>query len=229
MSREPAISAKDWPQNLWEDINQSLPRWAWKEDEMDKPSILFTPNLDSILDAALNKREQRLIRMRYEQGMSYRSIGEAFGVGSERVRQIKVVAVNKLREAKYYLRLCAVPKIESIRLLSKTKELIRQKEELEEKIEYLSGLVSEEKMAAQIETPLDASISELNIPIRALNCLAIHGINTIGELLGYTKSELREFRNLGAKSVMDIEQALNARGYELKQESPAETEPKVAE
>lgn len=183
--------------------------------------MLFTPNLDSILEAALDERQQRVIRMRYEQGLTYREIGEVFGIGSERVRQIKVSAVYTLREAKYYLYLRATPQIEVLRLQSEIKILTRQKEELEEQIEFLSSQVSEaeaQKAASRIRTSLDIPISELDLPMRSLTCLTAHGIKTIGELLGYTKSELRAIRNLGKKSAADIERALNAYGYELKQE-----------
>lgn len=215
------MALSEWPQNLWDDISQSLPWYAGNKEEVDEPTVLFTPNLDNVLASALDERQQKVIRMRYEQRLTYRKIGEVFGVGVERVRQIKCDAVRKLREPRYYLRLCAVPKIEVIRLQSKVNELTRQKEDLEKQIEILSSQVSEadaKKAAAQVKTPLDTPIVELDIPIRSLTRLSAHNIKTIGKLLGYTKSELLEMRNLGKKSVADIERALNACGYELKPE-----------
>lgn len=214
------MTSSYWPQNLWEDISHNLPWWAGSEEERDEPSVLFTPNLDSVLDSALDERQQKIIRMRYEQGMSYRAIGETFGVGLERARQIKNDAIRKLREPKYYMRLCAVPKIEARRLQSEVEELTRQKKELEEQIERLYGLLgeAETKKAAQLETPLSTRIEELDLPIRSLTCLIRHGVKTIEELLNYTKSDLQGIRNIGKKSAADIERALNARGYELKQE-----------
>lgn len=215
------MASLNWPQNLWEDISSLLPRWAEREYELGKPSVLFSPNLCSVLDAALDERQQKVLRMRYEQGLTYREIGEVFGVGAERVRQIKVSALNELREPKYYLQLCAVPKIEVVRLQSEVKELARQKKELEEQTEILAGQVSktdEKKATVQKKTPLDAPIGELDLPMRSLTCLTAHGVKTIGELLSYTKSDLQGIRNLGKKSATDIEQALNACGYVLKQE-----------
>jgi len=220
MDRKPRMSDKDWPQNLWEEMNHRLPRWAKKEDELEKPSIIFTPNLDSVLEEALDDRQQKIIRMVFEQGVTYRKIGETFGVSVERARQIKGEAIRKLREPKYYLRLCAVPKMETMRLRFEVGELTRQKKELEEQIAHLNGLIRENQRvsAAQLSTPLDTPIAELDLSVRCLTCLTKHGVKTIGELLNYSISDLQGIRNLGRKSARDIERALNARGYELKQE-----------
>lgn len=215
------MTTSNWPQNLWEDISHDLPWWLGSKDERDEPSVLFVPNLDSVLEDALDERQQKAIRMRYEQGMTYRAIGEVFGIGVERVRQVKSDALRNLRETKHYLRLCGVPKIEVRRLQFQVEELTRQKEALEKQIELFSSQVSEteaKKAAAQVKMPLDILINELDIPMRSLTCLTAHGVKTIDELLGYTKSDLQKIRNLGKKSAADIERALNACGYELKQE-----------
>lgn len=225
MTREPKMSDKEWPENLWEDISSNLPILAHDKDDLDKPSVLFTPNLDGILDAALDERQQKVIRMRYEQRMTYQAIGDTFGIGVERVRQIKWDALIKLRKPKYYLCLFSVPIIDVRKLQTKIGELTREKEELEKLIEFLMSQVSPAQakyVAAQMNAPSDMPIHELALSIRILTCLTAHGINTVGELLGYTRRDLQKIRNLGAKSVMDIENALNAYGYELKPEEASE-------
>lgn len=215
------MALSEWPQNLWEDISHSLPWCIGNKEKLDEPTVLFTHNLDSVLASALDERQQMVIRMRYEQGLTYREIGGVFGVGIERVRQIKCDAVRKLREPRCYLRLCAVPKLEVRQLQSQVKELTRQKEELEKRIEILLSKISEadaQKAVTQLRTPLDTPIAEIDLTMRATTCLIAHNIKTIGELIKYTKSELSEMHNLGKKSAADIERALNACGYELKTE-----------
>lgn len=50
----------------------------------------------------------------------------------------------------------------------------------------------------------DDDISVLPLSVRSTNALRRAGIHTVGELLRYSEGELREIKNLGAKSVMEI-------------------------
>ena len=54
------------------------------------------------------------------------------------------------------------------------------------------------------ETPLD----ELELSVRAYNCLKRHGINSIGQLFDMSYDELCKVRNLGQKSLNEITQKL---------------------
>lgn len=62
----------------------------------------------------------------------------------------------------------------------------------------------------------DLSIDELELSVRAFNCLKRAEINTIGELTDKTEDELTRVRNLGQKSVDEIkEKLLTFKGYGL--------------
>jgi len=63
-------------------------------------------------------------------------------------------------------------------------------------------------------------IRELNLPARSLNSLKGEGIDTVGELVSRTESELLSIRNLGEKSVGEIEQRLSDLGLALKEAMP---------
>ena len=65
---------------------------------------------------------------------------------------------------------------------------------------------------------LDASISELELNVRAYNCLQRAKIETLGDLVSHTEDDLLGIRNLGAKTVELIKEKLAARGLSLKQE-----------
>jgi len=47
-------------------------------------------------------------------------------------------------------------------------------------------------------------IDELGLSVRSFNCLKRADINTMGELLSHTESDMREMRNLGEKSFQEI-------------------------
>lgn len=64
---------------------------------------------------------------------------------------------------------------------------------------------------------LDASISELDLNVRAYNCLQRAKIETLADLVSHTEDELLGIRNLGAKTVELIKEKLVSRGLSLKQ------------
>jgi DNA-directed RNA polymerase alpha subunit len=67
---------------------------------------------------------------------------------------------------------------------------------------------------ATTEIQLSQPIEELNLETRALN--ALDGIETIGELLTYTGSELRRHRNFGFVFLKRLRERLASRGLFLK-------------
>ena len=59
-------------------------------------------------------------------------------------------------------------------------------------------------------------IHELELSIRSENCLLRGGVHTVGELLQKSREELLKIRNLGKKSLNEIEDRLQTLGYELR-------------
>ena len=51
-------------------------------------------------------------------------------------------------------------------------------------------------------------IEELQLPVRAYNCLKRAGINSVNELMSYSQEEIREIKNFGKKSAQEVFQAL---------------------
>ena len=51
-------------------------------------------------------------------------------------------------------------------------------------------------------------IEELQLPVRAYNCLKRSGINSIDDLKQYSEEEIKEIKNFGKKSAQDVFQAL---------------------
>lgn len=63
---------------------------------------------------------------------------------------------------------------------------------------------------------LDTSIGELDLNVRAYNCLQRAKIDTLADLVSHTEEELLGIRNLGAKTVELIKEKLQTRGLSLK-------------
>jgi DNA-directed RNA polymerase subunit alpha len=55
---------------------------------------------------------------------------------------------------------------------------------------------------------LKTSLEDLELSVRAYNCLKAAKINTLGELVRYDMHELLKFRNFGKKSLVEIEELL---------------------
>ena len=66
------------------------------------------------------------------------------------------------------------------------------------------------------EKVLEMTIEELDLSVRAYNCLKRAGINTISELVQRNQEDMMKVRNLGRKSVEEVEQKLEALGLSLR-------------
>lgn len=59
---------------------------------------------------------------------------------------------------------------------------------------------------------LKTSLEDLDLSVRAYNCLKAAKINALGELVKYDTHELLKFRNFGKKSLVEIEELLQNKG-----------------
>ncbi len=66
------------------------------------------------------------------------------------------------------------------------------------------------------EKVLEMTIEELDLSVRAFNCLKRAGINTVAELVQRNQEDMMKVRNLGKKSLEEVEQKLIALGLSLK-------------
>ncbi len=59
---------------------------------------------------------------------------------------------------------------------------------------------------------LKTSLEDLDLSVRAYNCLKAAKINSLGEMVRYDTHELLKFRNFGKKSLVEIEELLQDKG-----------------
>jgi DNA-directed RNA polymerase subunit alpha len=81
---------------------------------------------------------------------------------------------------------------------------------LDTKREEKESVVDEETL--QLRKVLYTPLEDLELSVRAFNCLKAAKINSLSELVQYTQEELMKFRNFGQKSLSEIEQVLGERG-----------------
>jgi len=62
----------------------------------------------------------------------------------------------------------------------------------------------------------DILIEELELGVRSYNCLKRAGVQTVGELVGKSESELGAIPNFGGKSIDEVIETLAARGLSLR-------------
>ena len=62
----------------------------------------------------------------------------------------------------------------------------------------------------------DILIEELELGVRSYNCLKRAGVQTVGDLLQKSESELNAIPNFGRKSIEEVIETLKARGLDLR-------------
>jgi DNA-directed RNA polymerase subunit alpha len=84
-----------------------------------------------------------------------------------------------------------------------------------------NGLAGEPGLAGPVPTGRsdgmdDILIEELELGVRSYNCLKRAGVQTVGDLLQKSESELNAIPNFGRKSIEEVIETLKARGLDLR-------------
>ncbi len=58
---------------------------------------------------------------------------------------------------------------------------------------------------------LKTKLSDMDLSVRALNCLKAADVETLGELVSYNKNDLLKFRNFGKKSLAELEELVKSK------------------
>ena len=72
-----------------------------------------------------------------------------------------------------------------------------------------------EKVETQRDKVLEMTIEELDLSVRSFNCLKRANINTVEDLISKTQDEMLKVRNLGRKSLEEVEHKLAMMGLSL--------------
>lgn len=158
----------------------------------------------------LNEQERKVLKEYYFEGMTYDDIAEEFGLTRERIRQIIAKGLRKLRHPAR----AAILK-QGIHLYSESRNYYNS--------EKARLIFEAEKTKAMYEVSgtrsfdvRDLSINELDLSVRAYNCIRRAGILTIGDLLDTDLDTIIKVRNLGRRSLEEICEVLKKKGLKAK-------------
>ena len=78
----------------------------------------------------------------------------------------------------------------------------------------------EEKMATEefdesslhMRQLLKTKLVDMDLSVRALNCLKAADVETLAELVSFAKHDLLKFRNFGKKSLVELEDLVSSKG-----------------
>ena len=62
---------------------------------------------------------------------------------------------------------------------------------------------------------LKTKLVDLDLSVRALNCLKAADVDTLGDLVKFNKNDLLKFRNFGKKSLTELEELVKTKGLEF--------------
>ena len=203
------VNKAEWPQNLIFAIfgRDSLEDCRVAEDWMG--------SLEYILMELIPDDEERALRYRYQEGLSYKEVGEKVGSDRNKAKQKIAWGIRRIRHprrAKYLLN--GVEEIYTERY-----EYVRESRFNEGYwIGFKHGALGE--MAPEFTNPyrehndltkmpiMMASVSYLQLSTRLHNGLMRANIKTIGELLTKSRRDILKIRNVGRRSVDELEEKL---------------------
>ena len=72
-----------------------------------------------------------------------------------------------------------------------------------------------DEQSLHIRQLLKQRLQDMDLSVRALNCLKTAEVETLGELVTYQKADLLKFRNFGKKSLNELEDLVKSKGLEF--------------
>ena len=81
--------------------------------------------------------------------------------------------------------------------------------------EELAQTETYDEEALHMRQLLKSKLADLDLSVRALNCLKAAEVETLGDLVSYNKNDLMKFRNFGKKSLSELEELVSNKGLDF--------------
>ncbi len=156
---------------------------------------------DVLLGLFLNSNERTVLRSHLLFGRNFEEIAFELDLTPERIRQIYNKALRLVKQ-KAHARLTEA--------LTNTQSYHQQNTELQMANEYLRG-----QLELEVVPRLLVELCSTNLPNRAINALARAGVYTVGDLVKWSRVDLKKLRNMGNKSLLAIEAFVTNQGLKL--------------
>jgi len=72
-----------------------------------------------------------------------------------------------------------------------------------------------DETSLHIRQLLKTKLVDMDLSVRALNCLKAADVETLGDLVAFNKNDLLKFRNFGKKSLTELEELVKTKGLEF--------------
>ena len=147
-------------------------------------------------------REKKIMQAFFN-GDRISNIAYEFGLSRERVRQIVIKAIRKFNYS-----------------IEELADLKQENNSLKEEIKNVKmQLIMQEGEKEELSEDVPPSVFSIrlvncNLPVRVLNVTKAADIDTIGDLVQYSKFEMVKFRNFGKKSLMQLDDFIHEMGLE---------------
>lgn len=212
--------APKFPANLIEALTTYGTRHR-EPEEPENPLELLQPvtvaTALAVMEAGrLTEREHSVICLRFMQNMTYYEVGEVYGVTRERIRQVEQKALRKmlrpackeiLRMGFYRWTLAEIEKQAANRAVEIVTEFKRAWAE-----QHADEPVEPQGPEDPTADMLNQQIDWLDLSVRSYNCLKRANVNTVRDLTERTRDSMMFVRNMGRKSLEEIERKLNDLG-----------------
>jgi predicted DNA-binding protein YlxM (UPF0122 family) len=160
----------------------------------------------------LTEREHEFFRLYYLDEHTYEEIGIQFDLSRERVRQIVMRATRRIfTKLSYFIR-----SEQEFRLY---KHQYKESIEKAKLYDLVMQLVKPPEEKAE-EPPIDYSqmkLVDFDLSTRALHTLHYADIETVAQLITWSKADLLKCRNLGLSTLTEIEEFLRQHGLSLRE------------
>ena len=78
--------------------------------------------------------------------------------------------------------------------------------------EHAASIDEYDEQSLHMRQLLKMKLVDLDLSVRALNCLKAAEVDTLGDLVTYNRSDLMKFRNFGKKSLTELDELVDAKG-----------------
>lgn len=155
------------------------------------------------LTSQCGMREKKIMQAFFN-GDRISNIAYEFGLSRERVRQIVIKAIRKFN---YAIEEFVDLKLENNSLKEEIKNV---------KMQFImqEGKKEEEQPEDVPPSLFSIRLVNCNLPVRVLNVTKAADIDTIGDLVQYSKLDMIKFRNFGKKSLMQLDEFIHEMGLE---------------
>lgn len=160
--------------------------------------------IDMLDSTSITSREKEIIKMVCD-GCGFDDIADRFFLTRERVRILYEKALKHFTASAS----------SHMKILNERITMQHEMESLKSIIDTQRKLMDSEKIKAIDEDENEwfkVKIIDLNLSVRAINCLKCCNINTLGELVQYRKESFMKKRTVGKKTVTELDELLESLG-----------------